>query len=66
MKPIFLATGCGETVTRLKPNFPETLQDFHSLGRIMALTRNDESFTERKGEYKNVEVMNGHGKMGWR
>lgn len=59
-----LATETGATVTRLEPKFAEILQDFHALGRIMALTRNDEIVHERKGEYKNVEVMNGHRKMG--
>lgn len=59
-----LATETGETVVRLKPEFPEILQDLYQLGRIMALTRNDEIVHERKGEYKNVEVMSGHGKMG--
>lgn len=59
-----LATEVGETVVRLRPEFPEILQDLHRLGRIMALTRNDEIVHERKGEYKNVEVMEGHGKMG--
>ena len=59
-----LATDCGETVTRLTDDFPELLQELHTLGRIMALTRNEEIVHERKGEYKNVEVMDGHGKMG--
>lgn len=59
-----LATQTGETVVRLKPEFPEILQDLHQLGRVMALTRNNEIVHERKGEYKNVEVINGHGKMG--
>jgi putative hemin transport protein len=58
------ATNCGETVTRLTDNFPELLQEFHTLGRVMALTRNEEIVHERKGEYKNVEVLDGHGKMG--
>ncbi len=58
------ATNCGETVTRLTDNFPELLQEFHMLGRVMALTRNEEIVHERKGEYKNVEVLDGHGKMG--
>lgn len=59
-----LATETGETVTRLRAEFPEILQELHRLGRIMALTRNNEIVHERKGEYKNVEVMTGHGKMG--
>lgn len=59
-----LATQIGETVVRLEPKCPEILQELHALGRIMALTRNDEIVHERKGEYKNVEIMEGHGKMG--
>jgi len=59
-----LATDCGQTVMRLSDNFPELLQEFHTLGRIMALTRNEEIVHERKGEYKNVEILDGHGKMG--
>lgn len=59
-----LVTQIGETVTRLESKCPEILQELHALGRIMALTRNDEIVHERKGEYKNVEIMSGHGKMG--
>jgi putative hemin transport protein len=59
-----LATGCGGRVTRLEPKFVEILQDLHLLGPIMALTRNDEIVHERKGEYKNVEVLRGHRTMG--
>ena len=59
-----LATEIGETVIRLNEKFEELLMEFHTLGRIMALTRNEEIVHERKGEYKNVEIINGHGKMG--
>jgi len=59
-----LATQIGENVIRLNEKFDELLMEFHTLKRIMALTRNEEIVHERKGEYKNVEVMNGHGKMG--
>ena len=59
-----LATQIGETVIRLNDKFDELLTEFHTLGPIMALTRNDEIVHERKGEYKNVEIMSGHGKMG--
>lgn len=59
-----LAADTGSAVTRLEPNFTAILPEFHTLGRIMALTRNDEIVHERKGEYKNVEVMDGHAKMG--
>jgi putative hemin transport protein len=59
-----LATGVGSTVTRLDANCAEILQQLDALGRVMALTRNDAIVHERKGEYKNVEIMTGHGKMG--
>ena len=59
-----VATGCGETATRLTDNFGALLQEFHRLGRIMALTRNEEIVHERKGEYKNVEIIDAHSKMG--
>jgi len=59
-----LATEIGATVVRLKDNFDALLQEFHTLKRVMALTRNDEIVHERKGEYAKVEIMSGHGKMG--
>jgi len=58
-----LATELGETVVLLEPKCAEILQELHKLGRIMALTRNEEIVHERKGEYKNVEIINGHGQM---
>lgn len=59
-----LATEIGETVIRLDSKPTEMLPEFDTLGRIMALTRNEEIVHERKGEYKNVEIMKGHGTMG--
>lgn len=59
-----LATRVGNGVTRLRPEFIEILQQLHRLGRIMALTRNEEIVHERKGIYKNIEAVSGHGKMG--
>lgn len=59
-----LATRIGNGVTKLRPEFVEILQEFHRLGRIMALTRNEEIVHERKGIYKNVESIKGHGPMG--
>lgn len=59
-----LTTRIGESVVRLKDNFDELLKEFHALGRVMALTRNDAIVHERKGEYLNVEVFEAHGKMG--
>ena len=48
-----LALGCGETVTRLRPEFEGILGKIESLGYVMALSRNDEVVHERKGVYEN-------------
>ncbi|WP_417352942.1 hemin-degrading factor [Flavobacterium alkalisoli] len=50
-----LATQTGETVTRLKPEFAAILSEIESLGKVMALTRNDECVHERKGVYLNPD-----------
>jgi len=49
-----LATGTGSTVTRLKNIFPDILKGVESLGKVMALTRNDYCVHERKGIYSNL------------
>ena len=49
-----LASSTGETVTRLTNDFQEILKSVESLGKVMALTRNDFCVHERKGVYKNV------------
>jgi len=47
-----LATGCGENITRLDVEFKKFLElEIPKLGRVMALTRNNEVVHERKGEY---------------
>lgn len=48
-----LATQVNETVTRLRPEFTAILGRVSELGRVMALTRNDNCVHERKGEYLN-------------
>lgn len=48
-----VALHCGETVTRLRPEFEEILKGIESLGNVMALSRNDEVVHERKGTYQN-------------
>jgi putative hemin transport protein len=50
-----LATQTGETVTRLKPEFAAILAEAETLGKVMALTRNDECVHERKGIYLNPD-----------
>ncbi|MGI8542024.1 MAG: hemin-degrading factor [Aridibacter sp.] len=51
-----LATRVGNNVVRLNNNFKELLHDLHTLGHVMALTRNDEIVHERKGVYENANT----------
>lgn len=56
-----LATGCGETVTRLEiEDWGRFLTLLEPLGRVMALTRNDQFVHERKGVYANAETLSAH------
>ncbi len=55
-----LATQIGETVTRLRPEFKEILTEIEKLGKVMALTRNDECVHERKGIYLNPDFSSPH------
>ncbi|MCB1025755.1 MAG: hemin-degrading factor [Acidobacteria bacterium] len=56
-----LATGVGENVIRLRPEFKELMHELHTLGYVMALTRNDEIVHERKGVYENAQTELPHG-----
>lgn len=49
-----LATGTGTTVTRLEGDWKEFLVEVAGLGKVMALTRNDDAVHERKGVYNNI------------
>lgn len=49
-----LGTGIGDNVTLLAGDFRELLKEIESLGRVMALTRNEHCVHERKGIYKKV------------
>ncbi|AJA68370.1 hemin-degrading factor [Myroides odoratimimus] len=55
-----LATQIGESVTRLKPEFEAILSEVETLGKVMALTRNDECVHERKGVYANPDFSSPH------
>ncbi|UPQ77993.1 hemin-degrading factor [Flavobacterium azooxidireducens] len=55
-----LATQIGETVTRLKPEFSSILSEIETLGKVMALTRNEECVHERKGVYLNPDFSSPH------
>lgn len=58
-----LATNVGEGVTVIKPEFAALLQEIEKLGKVMALTRNDECVHERKGIYQNPDFSNPHGQV---
>src|SRR5690606_17701838 len=58
-----LATGVGENVTVLNPDFAGILSEVESLGKVMALTRNDECGHERKGVYLNGDFSNPHAQL---
>ena len=55
-----LATGIGETVTRLEGDFREFIKEVQTMGRVMALTRNDDCVHERKGVYNHVSFEGSH------
>lgn len=51
-----VACQAGEGVTVLQPAFPEIMAQLESLGKVMALTRNNEVVHERKGIYRNLDI----------
>jgi putative hemin transport protein len=58
-----LATNVGEGVTVLKPEFKEILTEAEQLGKVMALTRNEECVHERKGTYLNGDFSSPHAQL---
>ncbi|KFF14695.1 heme ABC transporter [Chryseobacterium soli] len=58
-----LITSIGEGVTVLKPEFQNILTDVEQLGKVMALTRNDECVNERKGTYLNGDFSSPHAQL---
>jgi len=58
-----LATNVGEGVTVLKPEFKDILTEAEQLGKVMALTRNDECVHERKGTYLNSDFSSPHAQL---
>jgi len=55
-----LATRLDDDVVLLKPLFAEILEEVKSLGKVMALTRNDTCVHERKGVYLNPDFSSPH------
>ena len=58
-----LLTNVGEGVTVLKPEFTNILTEVEKLGKVMALTRNDECVHERKGIYQNGDFSSPHAQL---
>jgi putative hemin transport protein len=54
-----LATRIGQGVVRLRPEHRAILAAVPALGRVMALTRNDDAVHERKGAYLNPQLNEG-------
>lgn len=52
-----VATGVGQHVTRLEGDWKVFLADVAALGKVMALTRNDDAVHERKGVYNNISFQ---------
>ncbi|MCW3161752.1 hemin-degrading factor [Chryseobacterium oryctis] len=58
-----LVTNIGEGVTVLRPDFKDILMDVEQLGKVMALTRNNECVHERKGTYQNGDFSSPHAQL---
>lgn len=58
-----ISTQVGDYVTVLKPDFAGILTEVESLGKVMALTRNDECVHERKGVYLNPDFSSPHAQL---
>lgn len=58
-----LATNVGNGVTVLKPEFKDILTEAEQLGKVMALTRNEECVHERKGIYLNGDFSSPHAQL---
>ncbi|QWT19217.1 hypothetical protein KPL74_15885 [Bacillus sp. NP157] len=51
-----VASRVGDGVTRLEGELPRLIRDLPSLGRVMALTRNEYCVHEKKGQYDQIDI----------
>lgn len=58
-----LLTNVGDEVTILKPECADILSEVEKLGKVMALTRNEECVHERKGTYLNGDFSSSHAQL---
>ncbi len=52
-----LATGIGDNVVKLNPDFANQVLEFPKLGKVMALTRNEGCVLEHKGTFQKIDLM---------
>ncbi len=52
-----LETKVGDGATRLSGSWPDLLNGFKTLGRVMSLTRNDSCVLEHKGPFQKIDIM---------
>ncbi|MEQ1529348.1 MAG: ChuX/HutX family heme-like substrate-binding protein, partial [Methylococcales bacterium] len=51
-----VAASCGDTVTRLAANWGELIKHLPKLGKVMALTRNNDAVHEKYGQYQKISI----------
>ena len=51
-----VASRVGDGVTRLEGELPALIRELPSLGRVMALTRNEYCVHEKKGQYDHIDI----------
>ena len=56
-----LCSRIGQEIVKLEGDWAELIRLTPSLGRVMALTRNDSCVHEKHGEYDNISIGPGHG-----
>ena len=56
-----LTSRIGKEIIKLEGDWAELIRCMPSLGRVMALTRNDSCVHEKHGEYDNISIGPGHG-----
>tara|TARA_R110002096_G_C14661942_1_gene728478 strand:+ start:5716 stop:6777 length:1062 start_codon:yes stop_codon:yes gene_type:complete len=55
-----VATGIGETATRLNKDWGGIIKGFETLGEILCITRNDDAVHEKVGKFACVSISPGH------
>jgi putative hemin transport protein len=56
----YVASGCGQSAIRLKPDWKRLLETLPELGPVMALTRNAHAVHEKVGVYENITFLGAH------